>query len=149
MAYLKPEKDLSASMMSGITLNKKFVVVDSFAWIEYFKATDTGQKAREFIDDLKNTLFTVDVCVAEIKFWALQKKLVFNEMFAVIRSNSTIIETNSNDWLEAAEIKFEHRKTLPNFGLVDALIIAKSNEIGAKILTGDKHFKNEKNAVMI
>ncbi|MBI2597561.1 MAG: hypothetical protein HYW50_00005 [Candidatus Diapherotrites archaeon] len=70
-------------------------------------------------------------------------------MLAVIRSNSTILETNSNDWLKAAEIKFDKRKTLPNFGLVDALLIAKSKEIHTMILTGDKHFKNEKNAIII
>ncbi len=129
--------------------NKNRVIVDSYAWIEYLKGTETGLKAKNFIDNLENELFTLDVCLAEIKFWALSANLQFESFVDIIRANSNVIETFSNDWLKAAEAKFEKRKTIKNIGLIDALIIVKSRELKTKILTGDRHFENEKQTILI
>lgn len=129
--------------------SKTRITIDSYAWIEYLKGSEKGIQAKKFIDNFENELFTLDVCLAEIKFWTLSENLQFDSFVDIIRANSTIIETFSNDWLKAAEIKFEKRKKIKDFGLIDALIVGKSQELKTKILTGDKHFKNEKEVVLI
>ena len=36
-------------------------IIDSFAWIEYFKASESGEKAKKIIEKKENELFTLDV----------------------------------------------------------------------------------------
>jgi len=124
-------------------------IVDSYAWIEYFKASQRGAQAKGIIEKKENELLTLDVCLAEIKFWTLTEKMDFSQVQNIIKSNSAVIETFSNDWLEAASIKFEKRKKYKNFGLVDALLLVKQKQLNAIILTGDEHFKENKNVEMI
>ena len=124
-------------------------IVDSFAWIEYFNGTLRGTKARKIIEKKENELFTLDVCLAEIKFWALQEKTDFREIQKTVRANSAVVESGSNEWLDAAEIKFKERKKHKGFGLIDALLIVKQKQLNAIIITGDKHFEENKNVEMI
>lgn len=124
------------------------VVVDSYAWVEYFLGSEKGGKAKRIIEKEGNELFTPDVCMAEIKFWALQANKDFAEIQRIIRANSAVMETFSNDWLEAAEVKFEKRKKFKGFGLVDALLIVKQGQLDAAILTGDEHFRGHKGAIL-
>ncbi|HLD58315.1 MAG TPA: PIN domain-containing protein [archaeon] len=124
-------------------------IIDSYAWIEYFKASAIGEKAKKIIEKKENELFTLDVCLAEIKFWALGEKTDFSKIQFIIKSDSAVVETFSNDWLEAAEIKFEKRKKHKNFGLVDALLLAKQKQLNATILTGDKHFEENPKVELI
>ena len=79
----------------------------------------------------------------------MQEKIDFLKIKAIIKSNSGIVETFSNEWLEAAQIKFEKRKKYKNFGLVDALILEKQKQLKAIIVTGDKHFKDSKDIELI
>ncbi len=124
-------------------------IVDSYAWIEYFKGSQKGNKAKKIIEKKENELVTLDICLAEIKFWALQEKLDFAEIKRVIRANSSIAESSSKDWLDSAEVKSEKRKKHKNFGLVDAMLLIKQKQLNAIILTGDKHFKENRNVEMI
>jgi len=128
--------------------NLRFII-DSSAWIEYFNGTEKGKNALKIIEKKENEIMTLDVCAAEIKFWALNQKKDFRQMQVIIRANSSVIETNSEDWLKAAEIKFEKRKEKKNFGFVDALIIVKSFDLKAGIVTTDQHFKNEKHSILL
>jgi len=118
------------------------LIVDSYAWIEYFKASAKGVKSKNFIEEETNELFTLDICLAEIKFWALGETADFEEIKGIILSNSVVVESFSSDWLEAAQIKFEKRKKHKNFGLVDAMLLVKQKQLNATILTGDTHFKD-------
>lgn len=124
-------------------------VIDSYAWIEYFKASAKGSKAKKIIERRENELFTLDICLAEIKFWALQDEIDFQKIGKIIRVNSSIVESNSKDWTDAAQTKFEKRKRYKNFGLVDALLLVKQKQLNAIIVTGDKHFKENKNTEFI
>ncbi len=121
------------------------LLIDSYAWIEYLNATPKGKIARKSIDNEENELLTLDVCLAEIKFWALQQDFDFAKILQMIKSSSTIMETSSSDWLDAADVKFEKRKVHRNFGFVDALLLVYQQKLGAFILTGDSHFKGNKN----
>jgi len=41
------------------------------------------------------------------------------------------------------------RKTLKDFGLADSYVLATARKLDARILTGDMHFKDVKEATMI
>jgi predicted nucleic acid-binding protein len=41
------------------------------------------------------------------------------------------------------------RKTLKDFGLADAYVLATARKLDAKVLTSDLHFKNVKGVVLI
>ena len=43
----------------------------------------------------------------------------------------------------------EMRKTEKDFGLADAYVLATARKLKAKILTGDPHFKNVKDAILM
>ena len=41
------------------------------------------------------------------------------------------------------------RKRIKDFGLADAFVLTTAKRLGAKIVTGDPHFKNMKNVVFL
>lgn len=147
------ENTLSSNLLSETvtTTNSesKPIVVDTFAWIEYFKGTERGKQASKFIDNPKFQLFTLDACMAELRFWGLTENYPIEPILKEVQLLSFPIASDLSDWLLTAIIKFERRKNIANIGLVDCLVIHHSRKLNAKILTGDSHFKKEKNAVMI
>jgi len=126
----------------------KSVVVDSSAWIEYFKASPRGEAARKIIDDSKIPLFTVDACLAELKFWTLAEGYPETVLKEVQRLSNSLF-TDGDDWLSGAVIKFEKRKTISGIGMIDCLVLHHANQLNARILTGDTHFAGEKRAILI
>jgi len=120
-------------------------IIDSYAWIEYFLGSKKGEKVREIIKDKRNFLITVDCCLAEIAGWALEQKIDFSKINPAIISNSTISQTLPEEWIKAAEKRFETRNKIKDFGLIDSVLLVKQEVYGGKILSGDRHFKNIKN----
>lgn len=131
------------------SFNSDQIIVDSFAWIEYLKGSELGKKAQTFLDNPQMQLFTVDVCLAEIVFWLLFEELPLQPSLSKVQSLSMILNSTELDWIEAAKTKFEKRKTIPNYGIADALVLAKSQKLSMRILTGDQHFKSEPNVIFI
>lgn len=125
------------------------VIVDSFAWIEYFKGSQRGQAASKIIDNAKIPLFTVDACFAELKFWTLVEDYPTEDILREVKRMSNPVLTDSNDWLSGAAIKFEKRKISSAIGMIDCLVIHHAKQLNGKILTGNQHFKDEPNAVLL
>jgi len=118
-------------------------IVDTYAWVEYFKGSECGRKVAKVIDDKKSHLITLECCLFEIKGWALRAEQDFERIYTAIRQNSDIEPIFTEDWLEAAQIRHEMREKekIADFGLVDALIVAKQRGHNCKVLSGDRHFK--------
>jgi len=51
--------------------------------------------------------------------------------------------------IAAGKLHAEMRKHIKDFGLSDAFILALAKTTNSKILTGDRHFKNVKEALFI
>jgi len=66
-----------------------------------------------------------------------------------VSSNSQIVNVDKELSVQAGFLNCEMRKNLKDFGLADAYVLATARRLNAKILTGDLHFKNIKDAVMI
>jgi len=64
-------------------------------------------------------------------------------------SNSQIVDVDEELSLQAGLLHFEMRKTVKDFGLADAYVLATARKLKSKVLTGDAHFKSVKEAVLI
>ncbi len=54
-----------------------------------------------------------------------------------------------NKDIEAAKIHAENKMKSPDFGLADASILASARNRNIKVVTGDPHFKNFDDSVML
>lgn len=124
-------------------------LIDTYAWVEYLIGSKRGLKVKKLLDDMKNSFITLECCLAELRGWSLKEGKDFNRIYSVIVSNSTILPIESEEWIKAAEKRFEIRKRVKDFGLIDALLLVKREKLRCKILTGDKHFKGLKDVVLI
>lgn len=127
----------------------KMHIVDTYAWIEYFIGSKKGEKAAVIIDDSNEPLITVECCLAEVRGWTLRERQEFNEIYAIVKSNSEILRVFTRLWIRAAEIRHEVRETVPDFGLIDSVILTVQEEKGCRVLTGDSHFEEMKDVVFL
>jgi predicted nucleic acid-binding protein len=124
------------------------LVIDSYAWIEYLDGTEHGRKVNDFIEG-NEEIFTCALTIAEVVSKAARKGKDVKVAYEVLTNNSKIIYADEVLSFEAGQIHFEMRKTLKDFGLADAYILATARKLQSKILTGDEHFRNMKEAVLI
>lgn len=117
------------------------VVVDTYAWIEYFRGTEEGRRAREYIEG-EHELICPAVVVAELSdkyrrndladVWHRERK-----PFVEITCGVEPLDAELAD--KAGKLKTEMRRDHDDFGLADATILATADSHGAKLLTGDSH----------
>jgi predicted nucleic acid-binding protein len=123
-------------------------VIDSWAWVELLKGSNSGQTAKDFIERADDAL-TPSMVLAElarkylregeepmaIRRW-LQSVL---EASQVIEIDIRLAEESAKASIELTEKANEERLGAP--GLGDAIILATARIWRAHVLTGDSHFK--------
>jgi PIN domain nuclease of toxin-antitoxin system len=87
--------------------------------------------------------------IAEVVSKVARKGKDVKVAYDVLLSNSQIVDVDEELSLQAGLLHFEMRKTVKDFGLADAYVLATARKLKAKVLTGDAHFKNVKEAVLI
>ena len=126
-----------------------FYILDTYAWIEYLIGSKKGEIVRRLFQNQENQFLSLECSLSELKGWTLRENKDFTELYSIVKANSHIEAVHLQDWLAAAEIKSEMRKTMKDFGLIDALLIAKQKRYNCKIVSGDPHFENLQNVVYI
>ncbi|MCD4767886.1 MAG: PIN domain-containing protein [Methanosarcinales archaeon] len=124
------------------------MLLDSFAWMEYFMGTQEGEKVRRFVDD-DMQLYTSPIVIAEIYSKSLRTDGNAEERKDFIVKRCALIVLDEIIAVEAAKIHAEKKIKTPDFGLADALILASARNRKIKVVTGDPHFKDFKDAVMM
>ncbi|HLC92747.1 MAG TPA: type II toxin-antitoxin system VapC family toxin [archaeon] len=124
-------------------------VLDTHAWIEYFRGTKIGEKIREKIEG-KNCI-TPTIVIAEIADkYSKENYKYFDSDMEFIETNSTVMELNRDVARAAGKLKQAVRKEYKtNFGLADAIVLATARSANAVVVTGDYHFKKLKNVEYI
>jgi len=125
------------------------IVVDSYAWIEIFIGSSKGSKARDILVKARE-VYTPDFVLAEIARKYLREGLDQQIVLARLREiteASDIIPINVESAVESAKCYLELREKskkdrIPDPSLFDAMILATARILKAKVVTGDKHFKN-------
>ena len=122
-------------------------IADTHAWIEYLNGSKKGIMLQHILENQKNKIITIECCIAEIISYSLREGRDYAKAIEVIKSNSVILPITSDIWIEAAIIRFELRKKIAHFGLIDAILVSKQKELNCKVVSGDPHFKTLKNVV--
>ena len=125
------------------------IVIDAYAWVEYLDGTEKGVAVRKIIEDHENDVYTCAVTIAELVSKFSRKNTDINIALNAIRTLSKIINIDAELSESAGKLHAEVRKRVKDFGLSDAYLLAAARKLQARILTGDAHFKNLKEAMMI
>lgn len=123
--------------------------MDGYAWIEYLDGSSRGAKVRDCLEKPGNTILTSTVTLAELVSKSLRKKRDPKISIAAVESNSTLHSISPALATLAGEVHAEEKKRKPDFGLADAFVLATARSKSSKVLTGDPHFKDVPEAVMI
>jgi predicted nucleic acid-binding protein len=124
-------------------------VIDAYAWIEYLIGSDTGAKVYAILEKETIETYTCAVTVAEVVSKVAREGKDTKVAYDILLSNSKVINADEELSKAAGLLHAEVRKTEKDFGLADAYVLATARKLKAKILTGDPHFKNMREAVLI
>jgi predicted nucleic acid-binding protein len=124
--------------------------IDSFAWIEYFMGTVKGRTVKKIID-AKEITYTSPTVIAEIfsKSVRTDGQDKARERADFIVDRCVLIQTDENIAVEAGRLHGELKLKIRDFGLADAFILASARSKGAKVVTGDPHFKDLDDTVFL
>ncbi len=123
-------------------------VIDSFAWVEYFRGSPAGLKARPVIEG--GSAATCSITPAELREKYLRERWQsFEEDLNFIANHSTLIAVDRKIAVLAGAINHQQKKRTKDWGMVDSLILATARVANAKVLTGDPHFSGLSDALII
>ena len=122
------------------------MLLDTYAWIEFFNGTEKGVKVKQLLKE--KACFTSAICLAELSEWIERNNIDRNSKMNAVKNLSSIIGLDQQTLELAGILKIKKRKTAKGFGLIDAIILATAKQYRLKIVTGDKHFKEE-NAILL
>lgn len=114
-------------------------VIDSYAWVEYFRGSEEGRIAKECIEG-KNCA-TASITIAELSEKYKRENKNFKEDLNFIVGRTKILNLDAGIALMAGKINFENKKKIKNWGMSDSVILATAQLLNAKVVTGDEHFR--------
>lgn len=124
-------------------------VIDAHAWIEYFIGSDKGNEVKKIVESENNEVFTSIITIAEVVSITKRENRDAEQKYLDMVNLSKIYGINLDLAKEAGILHAEVRKTIKDFGLADAIVLSTARKLGAKIVTGDPHFKGFKEAILI
>jgi predicted nucleic acid-binding protein len=126
--------------------NKKYII-DSYGWIEYFSESKLAQEYSKYIEkSTPSSYFTPTIIIYEVyknfKSYYTEEDAI--TAVANIENCTTVIDIDSRLAIKGADSSLEQK--LP---MADAIISGIADEIAAKIVTSDPHFKDRDNVIFI
>ncbi|MDG6908748.1 MAG: type II toxin-antitoxin system VapC family toxin [Nitrososphaerota archaeon] len=133
-------------------MNSDFVI-DTYAWVEYFAGSDAGGKVRSFVEG--QNCATPTIVVAELSRKLLKEIRHSRETeegrlqkLTFVASSSDVTALNGDLATKAGELDVERRLLVKDWGLADSIVLATARECGARVVTGDRHFRDLKDEVI-
>ena len=124
-------------------------VIDAHAWIEYFIGSDRGNEVKKILESNENEIFTSVITIAEVVSITKRENRDAEQKYMDMINLSKIHFINPEFAKEAGILHAEIRKKIKDFGMADAFVLLTARKLGAKIVTGDPHFKGFKEAILI
>jgi len=125
------------------------IVFDTYAWIEYFKGSETGAKVKQIVESKENEVFSSLITIAEVCSIFKRQDRDVEQAYSGITNLSKIFFINLEIAKEIGILHAEIREKIKDFGMADAIVLLTARKLGAKIVTGDPHFKGFKEAILI
>jgi len=122
-------------------------VIDSYTWIEYFRGTSAGAKARRYIEEEDSA--TPTIVIAELSRKLLREIEAGRETLEgrkarleFIKTSTIIVNLTEDIAVLAGEIDVKRKSKVKGWGLADSIILATARKNQAKVVTGDEHFRD-------
>ncbi len=114
------------------------VLIDSWTWIEYWRGGVHSERAAEHIEGSETALLST-INLVEIFFWVLRHydEKRAEEKRETLRRRCFLIPLDETVAVDAAKTKKDLK-----LSLADSIILATARAHDAKVVTGDKDFKN-------
>ena len=122
-------------------------VIDSFAWIEYFVGSKAGELAKQYIESGESITPTVVIAELSEKYARLKQDFAPKLRFIVLKSRTVALDEDTATL--AGTINVERKIKVNRWGLADSIILATARLQKAHVVTGDQHFSDLKEAIMI
>ncbi|MDW8033645.1 MAG: type II toxin-antitoxin system VapC family toxin [Nitrososphaerota archaeon] len=129
-------------------------VIDAYAWIEYFRGSKPGEKARHYIEEENSATPTIVIAELSRKLLKEVEKGVESSegrkaKLEFIGTVTEIVDLSHSIAELSGEIDIERKNRVKNWGLADSIILATARKSGAKVVTGDNHFADLKDEAII
>jgi predicted nucleic acid-binding protein len=122
-------------------------VIDSYTWIEYFRGSRAGERARGIVEG--GEAATATITLAELRDKYAREGWPFDDDSHFVTSSTTIVNLTKDIAIRAGEINAAMKTKVRDWGMADSIVLATAQVVEAKVLTGDKHFKGVKEAILI
>jgi predicted nucleic acid-binding protein len=129
-------------------------IIDTYAWIEYFKASEMGKIAKEYIES--EHAITPTIVISEITRKLSRDIKLGNETtdgrtqgLEFIRATSRIAELDFETAVQAGQTNEDLKDQAKGWGLADSIILCVAKNLGGKVVTGDEHFRRLTDVVFI
>jgi predicted nucleic acid-binding protein len=129
-------------------------IIDTYAWIEYFKASKMGELAKEYIESEHSV--TPTIVVSEISRKLSKDIEIGNETqegrikrLEFVRSTSRIVDLDFETAAAAGEINEKLKDKAKGWGLADSIILCTAQSLEGKVITGDDHFYKLEDVIFI
>ncbi len=123
-------------------------VIDSYAWIEYFRGTRSGEHVRPYIEGDRAATSTISF--AELREKYLREKWPsFEEDSRFMSARTLVAPIDRSIALLAGELNHARKSVVRNWGMADSVILATARSAAAKVVTGDKHFEDLTDAIVV
>lgn len=123
------------------------MLIDSWAWIEYFRASPNGQKVREALSN--SEIYTSVLSLAEIADWCVRNHLEPQNYIPAVLHYSSMLQIDEQTAEAAGRLVSRLRKISAGIGMVDTILYTQALENKMNILTGDPHFKKLEHVLFI
>ena len=124
----------------GPIARNRAVVLDSFAWIEYFNGTSAGEKVQSFLET--GLAVTPAIVVAELSEKHKRLNREFAPKYDFVKARTSIVPLEEELARVAGELNFERKKRVKGWGMADSIVLATARRSGSRIVTGDPHFRD-------
>ena len=129
-------------------------IIDTYAWIEYFKASEMGKAAKDFIESEHS--ITPTIVVSEISRKLRKDIEMGNETregrlrrLEFIRATSRIVDLDFEIAIEAGGISEELKAEAKGWGLADSIVLCTAINLKGTVVTGDEHFRRLGNVIFL
>jgi predicted nucleic acid-binding protein len=121
------------------------VLIDSWAWVEYWKGGKYARAAATYIEaDEEAVASTINL--AEVFFWILKYYGEETAMrkISTMEKRCHMIPVEKRIAIEAAKARKQH-----SLALADSLVYATAQEVGAKVVTGDPDLRDLEGTIFL
>ena len=118
-------------------------MIDSGAWIEYFKGSIVGQKAKLYVEGSEEIIVSA-MNMAEVHLFCLRNELAPNYYLNFILKTAFVVPVSLEIGIAGAITKHINK-----MGMSDALILATARTHNARVITGDTDFNGVADVVVI